>query len=244
MATALFVKNSILCVGPDLDASIPVTVPRDAGMGAPALVWGVDRTTFALNPLAIDSDGKLGISFSGSITLGAVTIKDATTSDNLDVIAGEGGTISTDNFRGLLTYGAWNDSGTLKTKLLHMDSNGNLNVNLASSTASPSPLVALDTLDLTGGADSTTLAPGTSKFKIKAILLHAASAISQTVTIKLVDAAVTTFVLGTQSFISSQDIAWYPDVSDLNFLATDSIVVECTGGVAVTVKTSIRYELV
>jgi hypothetical protein len=186
MATALFVKDGLLCMGADLATSVPVFVPRDAGSGPPALVWGIDRTTWALNPLSVDADGKLGISFSGAITLGAVTIKDATSSDNLDVIAGEGGTISTDNFRGLLTYGAWNDSGTLKTKLFHMDSGGNLKIVKVVTFLTPYQNELAGT-SLNGVAFSGTSSFASNK-KVSLISLNFSTNLSKTVTIFVKDA--------------------------------------------------------
>ena len=134
----IIIKNSQLFLGPDLAHAEPVTVPRDSGMGAPALVWGIDRSTECVNPLAVDANGNLGIAFCGSVTLGAVTIEDNNTSCKLDVIPGEGQCMSgADNINGIPVMAAYNNGCFLESRFLHTDSSGYL---LTCTTVAPSPV--------------------------------------------------------------------------------------------------------
>lgn len=76
-----------------LDKFTDLSIPRDANGRASSVLFGYDPTTDIFYPLAVEDVGdgtfklKTTAEFSGSITIGSVTIKSGSSEDLLDITA-------------------------------------------------------------------------------------------------------------------------------------------------------------
>jgi len=129
---ALYIKDGYLTAGTTCADSKIVSIPRDGSAGPQSLMWGINRCNDSLVPLGLDADGNIGVSFSGSVTLGAVTIKDNVSGLNVDVVAGEGQDMTGgNNCAGFILIG---QSPAGCSSFLHMDDAGSALVNITGNS--------------------------------------------------------------------------------------------------------------
>ena len=107
-----------------------ILIPRDSNLQQTALLVGLDTTTGEFKPVNVAAGGKLetNATFSGTITVGAVKIEDATAANNLDLMK-EADTVASTEY-GTAILGRGPDSPTNKWHYLSLDASNYLNAHI------------------------------------------------------------------------------------------------------------------